>query len=53
MIVVINEPADTGFKIAKQVAVLQQDAVLEALMPAFDLAVCLRETLGYEPPSMI
>jgi hypothetical protein len=53
MIVVIDEPADAGFKIARQVVVLQQDAVLEGLMPAFDLALCLRETLGYEPPSMI
>ena len=38
----INEPADTGFKISWQVVILQQDAVLERLMPAFDLALGLR-----------
>ena len=42
MIVVVDEPGDAGFKISRQVVVLQQDAVLERLMPAFDLALCLR-----------
>ncbi len=42
MVVVIDELADAGFKIARQVVVFQQDAVLERLMPAFDLALCLR-----------
>ena len=31
-----------GFEIAGQVVVFEQDAVLERLMPAFDLALCLR-----------
>src|SRR6186997_814229 len=38
----IDELFDVGFKIARQVVVFQQDAVLERLMPAFDLALCLR-----------
>ena len=42
MVVVIDEPVDAGFKIARQVVVFQQDSVLERLMPAFDLALCLR-----------
>ena len=41
MIVVIDEPIDAGFKITGQVVVFQQDAVLERLMPSFDLALCL------------
>ena len=42
VIVVIDEPIDAGFKITGQVVVFQQDAVLERLMPALDLALCLR-----------
>jgi hypothetical protein len=42
MIVVGDEGADLGFKIAGQIVVLQQDAVLERLMPALDLALCHR-----------
>jgi hypothetical protein len=42
VIVVIDEPADASLKIARQVVVFQKDAVLERLMPAFDLALCLR-----------
>src|SRR3954465_7759282 len=42
MIVMIDELFDVGFEIARQVVVFQQDAVLERLMPAFDLALCLR-----------
>src|SRR5258705_7966615 len=38
----IDELFDVGFKIARQVVVFQQNAVLERLMPAFDLALCLR-----------
>ena len=38
----IDELFDVGFKIARQVVVFQQDAVLERLMPAFDLALGLR-----------
>ena len=37
-----DEPADAGFKITRQVVVLEQDAVLERLMPALDLALRLR-----------
>ena len=42
VIVMIDELFNVGFKIARQVVVFQQDAVLERLMPAFDLALCLR-----------
>ena len=42
VIVVIDEPIDAGFKITGQVVVFQEDAVLERLMPALDLALCLR-----------
>ncbi len=42
MDVVIDKPANAGFKSARQVVVFQEDAVLERLMPAFDLALCLR-----------
>ena len=42
----IDEPADAGFKIARQIVVLQQDAVFERLMPAFDLALRLRMVRG-------
>jgi len=41
MIVVLDEAADVGFEIAGQVVVLEEDAVLEGLMPAFDLALGL------------
>ena len=41
VIVVLNEAHDLGLEIARQVMVLEQNAVLEALAPAFDLAwVC-------------
>jgi hypothetical protein len=39
VIVVGDEGLDLGFKIAQQVIVLEQDAVLECLMPALDLAL--------------
>ena len=42
MIVVGDEPLDAGVEIARQEVVLQQDAVLEGLMPSFDLALRLR-----------
>jgi len=42
VVVVIDEPINVGLKIARQVVVFQEDAVLERLMPAFDLALCLR-----------
>ena len=41
MIVVIDEGVDLGREVAGQIIVLQQDAVLERLMPALDLpCVC-------------
>ena len=39
MIVVGDEGADLGFEVARQVVVFEQDAVLERLMPALDLAL--------------
>jgi len=39
MVVVIDEPADAGLKITRQVVVFQEDAVLERLMPALDFAL--------------
>ena len=42
MVIVIDEPVDLGFEIAGQIIVFEQDAVLERLMPALDLALCLR-----------
>jgi len=41
MVVVFDEP-DAGFEIARQVVVLQLDAILERLMPWLDLALRLR-----------
>ena len=41
VIVVIGEGADLAFQIARQGVVLQQDAVLQRLMPALDLALGL------------
>ena len=42
MVVVRHEGRDLAFEIAGQVVVLKQDAVLERLMPALDLALGLR-----------
>ena len=42
MVVVRHEGGDLAFEIAGQVVVLKQDAVLERLMPALDLALGLR-----------
>ena len=39
VIVVNDEGLDLGFEIARQVIVLEQDTVLERLMPALDLAL--------------
>src|ERR1700730_2307176 len=44
VIVVGDEGLDLGFEIARQVIVLEQDAVLERLMPALDLALGHRVT---------
>ena len=42
VVVMIDEGADLVFEIARQVVVLQQDPVLQRLVPAFDLTLCLR-----------
>ena len=39
MILVADEVADLRFKVSRQIVVLEQDAVLERLMPALDLAL--------------
>jgi len=43
MIVVLDEASDVGFEIAGQIVVFKQDAVLQGLMPALDLALGLRD----------
>jgi len=42
VVVVIDEGFNLSFEITGQEVVFQQDAVLQGLMPAFDLALCLR-----------
>ena len=42
VVVMFDEGADLVFEIARQIVVLQQDAVLQGLMPSFDLALSLR-----------
>ncbi len=39
MVIEVDEGRDLGFEIAGQEVVLQQDAVLERLVPALDLAL--------------
>src|ERR1700731_1734200 len=39
LIVMLHGGIDLGFEIARQVVVFQQDAVLEGLVPALDLAL--------------
>ena len=46
MIVVLDEGLDLAFEITGQEVVFQEDAVLERLMPALDLALCLRMHRG-------
>ena len=41
VIVALDEGGDAVFEIARQVVVLEQDAVLQGLVPAFDLALGL------------
>ena len=62
VIVVLDEAIDVGLEIAGQIVVLEQDAVLERLMPALDLALGLGmigraadvpHTLLFEPVSQI
>jgi hypothetical protein len=42
MVLVIDECVDLGLEVAGQIIVLKQNAVLERLMPALDLALRLR-----------
>ena len=44
MIVMIDEGGDLRFQVSGQIIVFEQDAVLEGLMPALDLALGLRMT---------
>ena len=46
MVVVVDEPVDLGFQVTRQIIVLKQDAILERLMLALDLALCLRMAGG-------
>ena len=46
VIVVVDEARDLGFEITGQVVVLEQNAVLERLVPALDLALGLRMARG-------
>jgi hypothetical protein len=46
VIVVLDEARDLGFEITGQVIVLEQNAVLERLVPALDLALGLRMAQG-------
>ena len=41
VVVVLDEGGDLGFEVTRQELVFQQDAVLQGLMPAFDLALGL------------
>ena len=41
MVVVLDEGGDLPFEIAGQIVVFQQDAVLQGLVPALDLALRL------------
>ena len=41
MIVMLDEVRDLGFEVFQKEVVFQQDAVLQRLVPAFDLALCL------------
>jgi len=42
MVIVLDESRDLGFEVLLEEVVFQQDAVLQRLVPAFDLALRLR-----------
>ena len=42
VVVMLHERFDLGLQVLWQEVVFQQDAVLQGLVPAFDLALCLR-----------
>jgi hypothetical protein len=46
VIVVLDEARDLGFEITGLIIVLEQNAVLERLVPALDLALGLRMAQG-------
>ena len=46
VIVVLDEARDLGCEITGQIVVLEQNAVLERLVPALDLALGLRMAWG-------
>ena len=46
MVVVLDEGLDLGLEVTGQEVVFQQDAVLQGLVPALDLALCLRMHRG-------
>ena len=46
VIISLDESGDLPFEISRQIVMLQQDAVLERLMPALDLALRLRMVRG-------
>ena len=48
VIVVLDEGADLSFEIAGQIIVVEQNAVLQSLVPALDLALGLR-VIGCAP----
>jgi hypothetical protein len=41
MVVMLDKGADLGLQVAGQIVVLQQDAILQGLVPALDLALGL------------
>ena len=62
VVIVLDESADLAFKVPRQIIVFQQDAVLQRLMPALDLALSLRvirraacvvHSLAFHPSSKI
>lgn len=42
MVVMLDEGRDLPFKVTGQIVIFEQDAVLQGLVPALDLALCLR-----------
>lgn len=42
IIIVLDEGINLLFEITRQIAIVEQDAVLQSLVPAFDLSLCLR-----------
>ena len=62
VVVMIDEGADLAFEVARQIVVVEQDAVLQGLVPALDLALGLGiirsaahmvHAFMFEPPGQI